>query len=301
MAGFDYFVVFAEMRTGSNFLEANINAFDGLTCHGEAFNPNFISYPNRTESLGMSFEDRNADPSDLIACVKAADGLNGFRFFNSHDLRVFDEILDDPRCAKIILTRNPIESYVSWKIAKATGQWKLMDVKRLREDTVEFDVPEFEKHIGKVQAFQVRLLNGLQKSGQTAFYLDYEDLRDVEVMNGMTAFMGSDARLTELDKSLKKQNPSPMSDKVENFDQMEDALARLDRFNLNRTPNLNLGVGRLYRPSSRLRRRPYYTFQFGRVPKTPWRNGLRNLMMSHRLTCCQGSRKRHCVTGNGTM
>jgi len=26
---FDYFVVFAEMRTGSNFLEANINSFDG--------------------------------------------------------------------------------------------------------------------------------------------------------------------------------------------------------------------------------------------------------------------------------
>ena len=64
---------------------------------------------------------------------------------------------------------------------------------------------------------------------------------------------------------------------------------------------INLVVGPLYRPSSRLRRRPYYTFQFGRVPKTPWRNGLRNLMMSHRLTCCQGSRKRHCVTGNGTM
>ena len=34
MSRFDYFVVFAEMRTGSNFLEANINAFDGLTCHG---------------------------------------------------------------------------------------------------------------------------------------------------------------------------------------------------------------------------------------------------------------------------
>jgi len=237
MADFDYFVVFAEMRTGSNFLEANINAFDGLTCHGEAFNPNFISYPNRTESLGMTFEDRDAAPSELIARVKAEDGLNGFRFFNSHDPRVFDEILDDPRCAKIILTRNPIESYVSWKIAKATGQWKLTDVKRLRAETVEFDAPEFEKHISKLQAFQVRLLNGLQKSGQTAFYLDYEDLQDVAIMNGMAAFLGSDARLTELDKSLKKQNPSPMSDKVVNFDQMEDALARLDRFHLNRTPN----------------------------------------------------------------
>jgi LPS sulfotransferase NodH len=30
MTEFDYFVVFAEMRTGSNFLEANINAMEGL-------------------------------------------------------------------------------------------------------------------------------------------------------------------------------------------------------------------------------------------------------------------------------
>ena len=237
MATFDYFVVFAEMRTGSNFLETNINAFDGLTCHGEAFNPNFIGYPNRDEVLGLSFEDRDTDPHQLLELVKEAEGLNGFRYFNSHDGRVYDAILNDPRCAKIILTRNPIESYVSWKIAKATGQWKLTDVKRLRAKSVAFDVDEFERHIAKLQAFQVRLLNDLQRSGQTAFYVDYEDLQDVSVMNGLAAFLGIEARLDELDKSLKKQNPSALSDKVENFDQMEAALARLDRFNLNRTPN----------------------------------------------------------------
>ncbi|MCF2871419.1 sulfotransferase family protein [Octadecabacter sp. G9-8] len=237
MADFDYFVVFAEMRTGSNFLEANINAFDGLTCHGEAFNPNFVGYPNNRKPLGVSLEDRDADPFDLIERVKDADGLNGFRFFNNHEPRVLDHIISDVRCAKIILTRNPIESYVSWKIAKATGQWTLKDVKRLREKTVEFNAEEFERHINKLQGFQVVLLNALQKSGQTAFYVDYEDLQDVDVMNGLAAFLGSDARLAELDKSLKKQNPSPMSDKVVNFDQMEDALAQLDRFNLNRTPN----------------------------------------------------------------
>ncbi|MEL7131520.1 MAG: nodulation protein NodH, partial [Pseudomonadota bacterium] len=47
MAKFDYFVVFAEMRTGSNFLEANLNALDGLSCYGEAFNPGFIGYPKK--------------------------------------------------------------------------------------------------------------------------------------------------------------------------------------------------------------------------------------------------------------
>lgn len=237
MAVFDYFVVFAEMRTGSNFLETNINAFDGLTCHGEAYNPNFVGYPNRSETLGVTVESRDEDPFELLRKVKTAEGLNGFRYFNDHDPRVFDAIMADRRCAKIILTRNPIESYVSWKIAKATGQWKLTDVKRLREDTVTFNKDEFRDHIGKLQAFQVRLLNTLQKSGQTAFYVDYEDLQDVEIMNGLAAFLGVDARLEALDKSLKKQNPKALSDKVENFEDMETAVAQLDRFNLNRTPN----------------------------------------------------------------
>lgn len=237
MSPFDTFVVFAEMRTGSNFLETNINAFEGLTCHGEAFNPAFISYPNRTETLEVTYAEREADPARLLGRIRDADGLNGFRYFNDHDPRVFDMVMDDRRCAKIILTRNPIESYVSYKIARATGQWKLTDVKRLRAQNISFEADEFEEHITKLQAFQVRILNALQKSGQTAFYVEYEDLQDVDVMNGLASFLGSDERLESLDKSLKKQNPSALSDKVINFEEMEAALARLDRFNLNRTPN----------------------------------------------------------------
>jgi len=32
MSKFDYFMILAEMRTGSNFLEANLNELDGVTC-----------------------------------------------------------------------------------------------------------------------------------------------------------------------------------------------------------------------------------------------------------------------------
>ena len=59
---FTSFVVLAEMRTGSNFLEANLNALEGVTCHGEAFNPHFIGYPNSTEILGISQQGREDDP-----------------------------------------------------------------------------------------------------------------------------------------------------------------------------------------------------------------------------------------------
>ena len=76
---FDYFVVFAEMRTGSNFLEANLNALEGVICHGEAFNPHFIGYPNRTEVLGLTQEMREADPGKLIDRIRSQpDAFGGF-------------------------------------------------------------------------------------------------------------------------------------------------------------------------------------------------------------------------------
>ena len=73
MSRFDCFVVFAEMRTGSNLLEAALNELPGVTCHGEAFNPALIGYPKKTELLGIPREARDADPMALWARIKAAE------------------------------------------------------------------------------------------------------------------------------------------------------------------------------------------------------------------------------------
>lgn len=237
-APFDYFVVFAEMRTGSNFLESNLNALDGIECHGEAFNPHFIGYPNRTELLGLTQAERDADPARLIAAIRErSQGIGGFRFFHDHDPRVLDLVLEDPRCAKIILTRNPLDSYVSWKIAQATGQWKLTNVKRRRDSRVTFDAAEFEMHIARLQAFQVLVLNRMQASGQAAFYLGYEDLQSVAVLNGLARYLGCDSRLDRLDDALIRQNPGTPGEKVANPEEMAAALAGLDPFQLSRTPH----------------------------------------------------------------
>jgi len=237
-APFDYFVIFAEMRTGSNFLESNLNAFDGIACHGEAFNPHFIGHPNRADLLGVTQAMRDADPARLLGAIKAqSEGIGGLRFFHDHDPRVLDTMLDDPRCAKIVLTRNPLDSYVSWKIAQATGQWTLTNVKRRRGSTVRFDAEEFEGHLARLQAFQLLLRTRLQTSGQAAFHIGYDDLQSVEVMNGLARYLGCAARLEALEAALKPQNPEPLEAKVENYDEMARALARLDRFDLTRTPN----------------------------------------------------------------
>ncbi|KPD14433.1 sulfotransferase family 2 domain-containing protein [Phaeobacter sp. 11ANDIMAR09] len=237
-APFDYFIVFAEMRTGSNFLETNLNAYEDLFCHGEAFNPHFIGYPNADNILGITQSMREDNPACLIARIKSEPGgLGGFRYFHDHDPRVLDLALEDPRCAKVVLTRNPLESYVSWKIAQATGQWKLTNVKRRKEALAHFDSGEFSRHVAALQDFQITLLNRLQKSGQTAFYLAYEDLQSLDVMNGLARWLGSQTQLEALDDSLKRQNPAPVVSKVENPNVMAEALAGMDRFNLSRTPN----------------------------------------------------------------
>ena len=50
-APFDYFVVLAEMRTGSNLVEANLNEFAGVTCEGEVFNSHFISHEGKRRAV----------------------------------------------------------------------------------------------------------------------------------------------------------------------------------------------------------------------------------------------------------
>jgi hypothetical protein len=235
---FTSFVVFAEMRTGSNFLEANLNALPGVHCYGEAFNPDFMGGEGKVELLGVTLEQRDADPAGFMRRIRAqTDGLAGFRFFNDHDPRVFDLLMDDPDCAKVILTRNQLESYISWKIALESDQWWLANTKHLKTVRPTFDAAEFMARYDRLHDFQRKLVHRLQVTGQTAFYIDYEDVLDLDVLNGLAAFLGVKARLEKLDFRFKKQNPEALRDKVANPDEMETGLKALDWFDLDHAPN----------------------------------------------------------------
>ena len=119
---FDCFVIFAEMRTGSNFLESNLDLFPGLTTYGEAFNPYFMVRPGTEALFGLTLDARNDDPVALLTLMKThTSGLPGFRFFHDHDRRIFEHVIDDPRVAKVVLTRNFVDAYVSRAIAQATA------------------------------------------------------------------------------------------------------------------------------------------------------------------------------------
>lgn len=223
---FHSFVVFAEMRTGSNFLEANLNAFAEITCHGEAFNPQFMCYPSTSSLFGLSKNNRDRKPHLLLEKFAQQQELAGFRYFHDHDPRILDGVLEDTKCAKITLTRNVLDSYVSWKIARCTGQWKLTDVSQHKTAQIDFDADEFREFEARRAVFQRKIMRKLQETGQTAFCLTYEDLRSLDVINGLAKFLGVSERAQKLDARLKVQNPEPLSSKVSNIKDLEAELSK---------------------------------------------------------------------------
>ncbi|SDI81447.1 hypothetical protein [Aliiruegeria lutimaris] len=229
MARFDGFVLLAEMRTGSNHLEESLNQFDGLHCLGEVFNPDFVGHHDSQELFGMDRAARDADPLEMMRRVfEQADGIGGFRFFHDHDPAVLDAVLSEPRVAKIHLTRNPLDAYVSLKIANATGQWRLTNERHRKTAKIRFEPAEFEAVLARRRRHEVHIARVLQTTGQASFQLSFEQIGDVEILNGLARYLGLNQQISMVSGRLKRQNPAPLSDKVENFEEMQAALAGMN-------------------------------------------------------------------------
>ena len=234
---FDGFVLLAEMRTGSNLLESLLNTLPGITCHGEAFNRAHLGGHGGTALLGVTIAERDRDPFVLLDRIRAQPGINGFRLFHDHDLRVFDSVLADRRCAKIVLGRNPVDSWVSLRIARRTGKWLMTDLSGRRSARVDFDAADFDAFLAARAGFRARVQRGLQTTGQTAFFLDYEDLRDPEILSGLAAWLGHDGGLDAGASRMVVQNPEPLAEKLTDLPGMAADLAKIDYFGLSRLPN----------------------------------------------------------------
>lgn len=235
---FRSFVIFAGMRTGSNLLEATLNAVRRVTCFGEAFNPHMLGWPGTDEMLGVTRAARDADPMRLLDAIRGKpDHLPGFRYFRDHDPRVLDAILTDRTCAKIVLTRNPVDSHVSTLIARATDEWKLNHTETPTPAAVPFDLAAFRADLDAGGAFLRRIQSALQTTGQTAFWLGYDDLREAAVMTGLLHWLGrTDLERVEPAQDQVPQNPREMAERVTNFAAMRAGIAALDPFDLTALP-----------------------------------------------------------------
>ncbi len=215
---FRCFMVIGAMRTGSNLLQEGLNALPGVRCFGELFNPHFIDKAGKSELWGVSLEARDADPLAFVTEMQSRGGENlcGFRYFEGHNQGVFEALLSDINCAKIILRRDPLDSFVSWKIAQKTGQWLLRDATARKTATIKFDAGEFQRFRDGLDGFYETTEEALAASGQGAFHIDYHDLLDVQALNAVGRFLGVKRGIKAFQPKLQRQNPNPIEELVDN-------------------------------------------------------------------------------------
>ncbi len=223
---FRSFAIFGAMRSGSNLLERYINQFDGLKCHGELFNPAFIGWSGKNTYMEIKKPERDKAPDMLINAILAKDSKNtpGFRIFRDHNSNAIDLFLADPSCAKIILTRKPVDSFVSLKIARKTNQWLIEDEKHRKTAQIFFDMREFEEYQKVRQAYSKMIMSRLKKTDQSFFEIRYDQLGDVEKINEIAKFIGALTPLKTLKQTIKRQNPGPLADKIVNYNEIYQKL-----------------------------------------------------------------------------
>lgn len=219
-----YFAIFGAMRTGSNLLEKTLEALGDTVCYGEAFNPAFIGGPLRVDERGWTPATRDADPLTFLSdLVERDDRLTGFRIFKGHNQTALRFALTDPNCARIILTRDPVESYVSLKIARETDQWVLRYPRRRISTRVRFDPEEFANYRDEQATHYAWMDEVMTNAGTDALRIDYSDLGSHEALANVARHIGSSGALPKT-APLLKQNPGPLSQKVENHAEMCVAL-----------------------------------------------------------------------------
>lgn len=213
-----YFVIFGAMRTGSNLFEKTLDHYEGLVGLGELYNGHFIGGPKVNEAFGMTLEERNLDPIGFLENVLAAHPgqIPGFRLFGGHDARVIAHAARDPHCAKFVLSRDPIDSFLSLKIARETGQWMLGKESKRKLAKIHFDGTEFEAYRTALESHYRRMRGMIHRSGEAAFEIRYDDLQVLDTMNGAAKFAGSKEEKEQLRQRIRRQNPEQVEDKVEN-------------------------------------------------------------------------------------
>ena len=213
-----YFVILGAMRTGSNLLETTLAQLPELVCLGEAFNPAFPGKPANKDLLGWTVERRDADPLGFLEVIRSTSQgqIPGFRLFEGHCEPILEHVLTDPDCARIVLTRDPLDSYVSLKIAEKTRQWILRVVEKRVSARVRFEPEEFEDFAAGRAAYYQGLRQRAQAAGQTLFTVDYTELKYHAMIAGVARHIGATYVPERFTETIARQNPGPVEDKLEN-------------------------------------------------------------------------------------
>jgi hypothetical protein len=227
------FLLVGMMRSGSNFLERQLNLLPDVRCHGELFNQVFVGFSHEASGrpAGYAREDiaaRNADEDGFIAKVdQACDRrIVGLRLFLDHSPHMTARLLHDPNVAKVVLSRNLLEAYISLETARETGVWLTTESAKAPPRPVKVEVNKLVTFALRQSLYYNDVQTVLHETGQRYLQVDYNEIKDLGRLNEIARFIGSEHQFKAVSEPIRKQNPGSLDERILDFPKLLEELKR---------------------------------------------------------------------------
>ena len=227
------FLLVGMMRSGSNFLERQLNLLPDVRCHGELFNTAFVGFSHEASGRpeGYKREDtaaRNADEEGFIAKVdQACDRrIIGLRLFLDHSAHMTARLLHDPNVAKIVLSRNLLEAYISLETARETGVWLTTESAKAPPKPVKVEINKLVTFALRQSLYYNDVQTVLHQTGQRSLQVDYNEIKDLAKLNEIARFIGSGHQFDTVSEPIRKQNPGSLEERILDFPKLLEELKR---------------------------------------------------------------------------
>jgi hypothetical protein len=203
------FIIYTYPRSGSYNLVQLLDSGHDIICHGEIFHQErFDVPPEYLDKIGMTLEERNMSPLLLIERLRALDPDKhfGFKLFGGHINRVptLRTLLNDKSWLKIVLTRDPIETYGSYLRAYQSKVWYVRDDMKVDPELLKqkatFTPETWRNHVANIEAW----MKACAKLN-SAFFISYDAYQKPQELAKLLRYLGSSADADELTSAFKRQ------------------------------------------------------------------------------------------------
>jgi LPS sulfotransferase NodH len=236
MAHLQRFCVVAQARSGSEYLTTRLNEHPDIACHRELYNRRTVytalTGPWKAKLPQVEWRDEHPlealeQVAELSAQAFPEKRVFGFKLFLNHNQEVRKHIRTEERYKLVVLERgNKLAQFVSTLTARETGRWSVFNDNKDKTATgtvqVDVDVDELARFV-ELEDQRYSQFNKRIAGRPGVIHLATEELepRFAEVLD----FLGVDVS-PELREVRGRQNPSPLSGRIRNWDQVSDWLGR---------------------------------------------------------------------------
>ena len=238
------FCVVAQARSGSEYLTTRLNEHPDIACHRELFNRRTVysALTGPWKSRLPQVEWRDEHPLEALEQVAGLSAeafpdkrIFGFKLFLNHNEEVRRHIWTESRYRLVVLERrNKLAQHVSTLTARETGRWSVFNDKKGKAEhvekaaapaapvTVDVDLDELARFV-ELEERRYARFNRRIADREGVMHIHTEDLetRFADVLDFLEVDVTPELRVVR-----GRQNPSPLSARVRNWDAVVDWLGR---------------------------------------------------------------------------